>query len=108
MIYGGNGMLETQTEIIFPEVDDNVLKQYTWSEITAYGYSFKLYHDGKKIGAYKIWEDEYDDFVDFIESKGYVRGFVLREIMEAAQNLLNAESIYDHRLANQIKEKDNG
>lgn len=101
-------MLETQTEIILPEVDDDVLKQYTWSETVAFRYSFNLYHDGKKIGTYKIWEDEYDDFINLIESKGYVRGFVLQEIMEAAQSLLKAESIYNHRLANQIKEKDNG
>ena len=101
-------MLEAQTEIILPEVDDDVLKQYTWGESVTFRYFFKLYHDGKKIGTYRLWEDEYQDFIDLIESKGYVRGFLPQEVMEAARGLLKAESIYNYCLANQIKENDNG
>lgn len=75
-------------------------KQYCYYETTSFLYNIELYHDGVYDCTRKVWLDELDTELDFLESEGYTRGFTESEVDEAKRT-------YEIRLKNMICKKGN-
>lgn len=57
-------------------------KQYCYYETTSFLYNIELYNDGVYDCTHRVWLDELDTELDFLESEGYTRGFTKSEVGE--------------------------
>ena len=55
-------------------------KQYYLSRAATFCNYITLYHDGVKISAEKVWDDELFDYIEHLEEQGYTRGFSNAEV----------------------------
>ena len=78
-------------------------KHYRVSEFDWKTWRIDIYHDGVRVGSesyLRIQDDEFHDRLDWLEAQGYIYGYTIEEVE-------NAKKLYEHKLKNIIKVKEN-
>ena len=76
-------------------------KQYLIQECSSFRYVVILYIDGVKVDTVKKWQgDELSEFLEYIESLGYTRGFTqaaidakILELKHLQENLIKEKQV---------------
>ena len=58
-------------------------KQYRYYETMSFRYVVEIYHDGKRVNTYKVWETELLGEINKLEEQEYTYGFTEKEVETA-------------------------
>ena len=72
-------------------------KQYRISNNIGFKKYIYLYHDGKLVKEYSLWDIDLDNEIDKLKAEGYTLGYTIYEVEEAKLK-------YENRLKNKLVE----
>ena len=63
-------------------------KQYHILKSAGFRHFISIYHDGWRVNAYSVWEDDLEAEIDKLEADGYTLGYIEKEILNLERRLL--------------------